>query len=65
MEEDMREIAVIELEFMATSELIALRRSIDQELPGWPRDSIERLSGRITRRNIGWVLARRGLEAWP
>ena len=61
----MREIAVIELEFMASSELIALRRSIDRELPSWPRDSIERLSGGITLRNIGWVLARRGLEPWP
>jgi len=59
MEEDMREISVCELEYMASRELCELARKIDQEIPLWPESSLKRRNGLITLRNIRWVLERR------
>jgi hypothetical protein len=59
MEEDMREISVYELEYMASRELCELARKIDREMPIWPESSLERSNGLITLRNIRWVLERR------
>lgn len=55
----MREISVIELEYMASRELCELARNIDRELPSWPEGSPERRDGLTTLRNIRWVLKRR------
>ena len=55
----MREIAVYELERMASRELCELARNIDRELPSWPEGSLERCNGLITLGNIRWVLKRR------
>lgn len=55
----MREISVIELEYMASRELCELARNIDRELPSWPESSLERRNRAVTLRNIRWVLKRR------
>jgi hypothetical protein len=59
MEDEMREISVTELEYMASRELCELARKIERELPSWPEGSLERRNGLITLRNIRWVLKRR------
>ena len=58
MEEDMREISVYELEYMASRELCELARKIDREMPLWPEISLERRNWLITLRSIRWVLDR-------
>lgn len=55
----MREISVIELEYMASRELCELARNIGRELVSWPEGSLERRNATITLRNIRTVLNRR------